>query len=453
MNIIIAGDGKVGATLTKQLSNEGHEVTIIDSNLDVLEHTAQRFDIMTVSGNCTLLPVLVQAGVEKADLLIAATSKDEINLLCALTAHNSNPKLHTIARIRDPQFREQIYKMRDVLGISLMVNPEYSAAKEIERLLKYPAFLKRDTFAKGRIEIVELKIGHDSILKDVTLINLYSIVKCSVLVCTVIRNGKVFIPGGDFVLRENDKIYVTAPSQELTLLLKNLGIITKKIKNIMIAGGGKVSVYLAKLLEKSNISVTIVEQDEKRCEYLAGVLNKADIIHGDASNQQVLLEEGLEDCDALISLTGIDELNMVISLYGNSCGVEKIITKLGRVDDNAVIDSLPIGSTISPKRICCSQIERYVRAMENQVGAAITVHLFADGNAEAMEFRVDESTKYCDIPLKKLKLKKHILLASISKSGQIIIPNGDSFFSAGDTIVIVSDGDVAVNKLNDIFDE
>lgn len=452
LKIIIAGDGKVGATLTKQLSEQGYDITLIDSNQSVLETSVELYDIMAIKGNCATTDVLNSADVKGADLLIAATSTDEINLLCCMTAHKLNPKIHTIARIRNPEYRDQIFDMRDVFGLSLIVNPERQAAIEIERLLQLPGFLKRDSFANGRVEIVELKVNAQSKLKDVSLNDLYKIVKCKVLVCAVMRKKEVIIPGGDFVMRENDRIFVTAQSENLSTLLKNLGIISKKVRRVILAGGGKISYYLAQRLETTNIAVTLIENDYNRCRELAALLPKTDIIHGDASDRQLLIQAGLSECEALVTLTGIDELNIMISLYGSNCGVPQIITKLGRVEESGIIDTLPIGSMICPKKLCCDQIERYVRAMENQTGAAVAVHHFADGNAEAMEFRVDSKALNCDTPLKDLRLKKHVLLVSINKRGRTEIPNGDSFFSQGDTIIVVSGGDVVIRQLNDIFE-
>ena len=259
LKIIIAGDGKVGATLTKQLSEQGYDITLIDSNQSVLETSVELYDIMAIKGNCATTDVLNSADVKGADLLIAATSTDEINLLCCMTAHRLNPKIHTIARIRNPEYRDQIFDMRDVFGLSLIVNPERQAAIEIERLLQLPGFLKRDSFANGRVEIVELKVNAQSKLKDVSLNDLYKIVKCKVLVCAVMRKNEVIIPGGDFVMRENDRIFVTAQSENLSTLLKNLGIISKKVRRVILAGGGKISYYLAQRLETTNIAVTLIE--------------------------------------------------------------------------------------------------------------------------------------------------------------------------------------------------
>lgn len=321
MKIIIAGDGKVGSTLTRELAAEGYDVTIIDANPKVLEATEERYDVLAIQGNCASMDVLDQAGVREADLLIVATSADEINLLCSLTAHCMNKDIHTIARIRNPEYTNQLVRMRDAFALSMTVNPELQAAVEIERLIKYPGFLKRDTFAKGRVEIVELRVPKESPLCDLCLNDLEQVVKCQVLVCTVLRRGEAVAPDGNFVLREGDRIFVTAPSENLTILLKNLGIITHKARRIMICGGGRISYYLAKRLEKSGIDVRIIEQNPDRCLELAAVLPDTCIIQGDASDERVLNNEGIEDCDVLVTLTGLDEINMIVSLYGNSCGV------------------------------------------------------------------------------------------------------------------------------------
>lgn len=452
MKIIVAGDGKMGSTLTRQLALEGHEVILVDANSRVLESTQERYDVMVIQGNCATMDVLKHAGVKEADLLIALTGADEINLLCCMTAHGMNPKIHTIARVRNPEYTEQIYKMRDMFGLSMVVNPERQAAVEISRLLKYPGFQKRDTFDRGRVEIVELKLNAQSKLCDVALNDMNSIVRCKILVCTVLRGGKAVAPDGNFILREGDRIFVTAPSNELTKLLHNLGIITHRVKRVLVCGGGRVTFYLAKQLEKSGIAVQIVEQDEERCVTLASQLPQTSIIHGDASSEFLLESEGISSCDALATLTGIDELNMIISLYGSSCGVPQIITKLGRMNNKNILDNLSLGSIITPKELCCNTIVHYVRAMQNQTGAAKTVYSIADGQAEAMEFLVDEHTQHCGEPLKHLKIKKNVLVACITNGAQQEIPNGDSSFNRGDTVIIVTNGDRVIYQLNDIFE-
>lgn len=451
MNIIIAGNGKVGVTLARQLSAEGHDLTMIDMDSKLLQSTVEQYDVMAVSGNCASMSVLLQAGVREADLLIAATNADEVNLLCCMTAHGINSNIHTIARIRNPEYTDQIFEMRDTFALSMTVNPEKQAATEIERLLKYPGFLKRDTFAKGRAEIVELRVDAKSKLCNVPLAEMNSIVKCKVLVCAVLRNGTAVTPGGNFVLREGDRIFVTAPTANLTLLLKNLGIITRRVRRVILCGGDRISYYLAGLLEKDGISVQIIERDSQRCRDLATLLPGACVVQGDCSSQALLESEGLEDCDALVTLTGLDEMNMIISLYAASHGVPQVITKLGRNENIRLADSLSLGSVICPRELCSNTIVRYVRAMQNQVGAAVSIHSIADGQAEAIEFLVDENTRNCGVPLKQLKLRANVLMASITHGANTEIPNGDSMFHAGDTVVVVTSGRDVLNQINDIF--
>ena len=452
MNIIIAGDGKVGSMLTRQLSSEGHDITVIDCNSKVLQASVERYDVIAVHGNCASMGVLQQAGVKDADLLIAATNADEVNLLCCTTAHSMNPRLHTIARIRNPEYTEQIYRMRDVFGLSMVINPENQAAVEMERLLKYPGFLRRDTFAKGRTEIVELRVDAGSKLCNIRLMDLRNIVKCQVLVCAVLRDGSASAPKGDFVLREGDRVFFTALSQNLTTLLKNLGILTRRVRNVTICGGGRISYYLAKRLKKSGISAQIIDSNYDRCAELAELLPECSIIHGDISEQDLLESEGLAETDALVTLTGLDELNMIVSLYATSRGVPQVITKLGHAGNRGVIDSLALGSVVCPRELVCSNIVRYVRAMENQTGAAISVHTIADGQAEAMEFLVDEHTKYCGKPLKEIRLKPNVLLVGIAHGADTEIPNGDSVFQKGDTVVVVdTNRHEVIRQLNDIF--
>ncbi len=452
MNIIIAGDGKVGSMLTRQLSTEGHDITVIDSNSKVLEATVERYDVIAVHGNCASMDVLLQAGVKEANLLIAATSEDEVNLLCCTTAHALNPKLHTIGRIRNPEYTEQIYRMRNVFGLSMVINPENQTATEIDRLLKYPGFLRRDTFAKGRTEIVELRVNSGSRLCNVRLMDLRNIVRCQVLVCAVLRDGNAIAPKGDFVLKEGDRVFFTALSQNLTTLLKNLDILTRRVRNVTICGGGRISYYLASRLKKSGISSRIIEKDYGRCQELCELLPDSDIIHGDIGDQELLESEGLSKTDALVTLTGMDEMNILVSLYAASQGVPQVITKLGHTGNRALIDSLSLGSVVTPRDLVCNNIVRYVRAMENQTGAAISVHTIADGQVEALEFLVDEHTHNIGKPLKEIKLKPDILLVSISHGAATEIPNGNSAFQQGDTVVIVdTNSREIIRQLNDIF--
>lgn len=450
MNIIVAGAGKTGLTLAQQLIAEGHNMTLIDTNSRVLESAVERYDTMTMCGNAASKAVLLQAGVEEADLVIAATNADEVNLLCCMTAHGINSKLHTIARIRSPQYADQVVTMPEIFPLSLTVNPEKRAAIEIERLLKFPGFLHRDTFAKGQVAIVELRIDDTSKLCNVSLSEMSGIIKCRVLVCAVLRGGTAVAPSGNFVLKSGDRIFVTAPTADLATLLNNLGIITRRVRNVLICGGGRVSYYLAKLLEADKMGVKLLDKDYDRCVELATLLPDTTIVHGDCSSQRVLEDQGIQSVDALCSLTGMDETNMLISMYAESAGVSQVITKLSR-GKNALLGSLPLGSVICPKELCSNDIVRYVRAMQNQTGAAISVHAIADGQAEAVEFLVDSSTKNRDKALRMLKLKNNVLLASITHNGRTQIPNGDSMFTEGDTVVVVTSGRGVLKQINDIF--
>ena len=451
MDIIIAGGGKVGLTLARQLAAEGHNLTIIDENNAVLETAVERYDAIAVQGNCASKETLQRAGIQEAELVIAATGADELNLLCCMTAHGMNEKVHTIARIRNPEYADQVMTMPEVFPLSMTVNPEKQAAMEIEHLLKFPGFLRRESFAKGRAEIVELRVENGSKLCNVSLADLGSVVKCRVLVCAVLRAGQAVAPSGNFVLREGDRIFVTAPTADLTTLLDNLGIITRKVRSVMICGGGRVSYYLAKLLEDDKMTVKVLEKEYDRCVALATGLPKTAVLHGDCSSHSFLENQGIGNCDALVTLTGMDETNMVISLYGHSRGVPQILTKLSRGENASIADAMSLGSIIVPRELCSNHIVRYVRAMENQVGAAVSVHTIADGQAEAVEFLVDSETRNRDVPLKKMKLKPNVLVVSITHGTKTQIPGGDSVFTEGDTVVVVTSGRGVLRNINDIF--
>ena len=451
MNIIIAGGGMVGNTLSLLLCAEGHSVTLVDRDQSVLDKCVEAYDVMGLCGNCASMETLYQAGVMDADLIIAVTDSDEINLLCCTVAHHLNHHIHAIGRIRTPEYTEQAHKLRDTFGLSLVINPDRQAAMEIERIIHYPGFLKLDSFAKGRTQIVELRITADSKLCHVALIDMYNIVKCRVLVCAVLRDGKCITPRGDFILEAGDRIFVTAPSANLTTLLKNLGIIKRRARRCLICGGSRMAYHLARLLEKQGMSVTLIEQDADRCKSLAVQLPNVTVIHGDATDHALLDSEGIQNTDALISMTNTDELNMIISLYAQKKGVPQVITKLRRSENRQIIDSLALGSVVSPKELCSNTIARYVRAMQNHVGAAVSVHSIADGQAEAVEFVVEQNTKNCGVPLKDIALKPGILLVSITRGSRTEIPGGMSTFFKGDTVVVVTSSGNVIHQLNDIF--
>lgn len=452
MKILIAGGGKVGAALTRHLSGEDHDLTIIDTNKRVLSELSDIYDVMTLQGNCACLATLRDAGAAEAELLIAATNADEINLLACITARSLNPRIHTIARIRNPEYAEQVIRMREMFGLSMIINPERQAASEIDRLIRFPGFLKRDSFAKGRVAIVEVRVEKGAKLEGVRLADLGSVVHCRVLVCAVLREGEVIIPSGSFRMEAGDRVFVTAPTPDLTVLLKSLGIITHKVRRVLVSGGGRVSYYLAKKLTASGISCKIIEKDEDRCRELAELLPEADIICGDACDQSLLDSEDLTNADALVTATGMDELNMITSLFGHVRGIPQIITKVSHVEGSRVLEGLPIGSVVCPKELTSDIIVRYVRAIVNGTGAAVSLHFIADGQAEAIEFRVDANTPYQNTPLRKTRLKKNVLLASIIRGMESEIPGGDSMYSEGDTVLVVTDTSRTISKLADIFE-
>ena len=452
MNIIVAGDGKVGSMLTRQLSSEGHNVKVIDANRTVKNQSEENSDVISIHGNAASMEVLQQVRIKEADLLIAVTGADEVNMLCCFTARFMNPSIRTIARIWNPDYTEQAYRMSDQLGLSMVINLENQAAAEINRQLMYPGFLRRDTFAQGKTEIVELRVDEGSKLCDVRLMDLRSIAKCRVLVCAVLRDGNAIAPKGDFVLREGDRIFVTALSHDLSTLLKNLGLMSRRIRNVTICGGGRTSLYLAKRLEKSRISVKMIEKDYERCLELCELLPKAEIIHGNVEDRVLLDSENLAEADALVTLTPHDQLNMMVSLYGTARKIPLIVTKLNRWENRGMVGDLLRGGVVSPREEICNDIVRYVRAMENQTGAAVSVHTIADGQMEAMEFLVDDKTRNVGLPLKQIRLKPNILLVSIAHGSETKIPNGDSSFAVGDTLVVVAArGQEVIRQLNDIF--
>lgn len=454
MNIIIVGDGKVGAALAAQLSAEGHDLTIIDSNPQVLSDSIDRLDVMVVIGNGGAISTLREAGVDKADLLIAATSRDELNLLSCLTAKKLGAR-HTIARIRNPEYSEQLVSMQEELGLSMTVNPEQAAAQEAYQLLQFPSFLKREVFAKGRVEIVGVPVGKDSKLVGIPMHKLYEIAGVNVLVCAVEREDGIHIPSGSFIIQEGDTLFVTAGIQDLAKLVRNLELVERRIKNLLIIGGSRIAFYLAKRCLDSGISVKIIEQEHPRCVTLAENLPRAVVIEGDGSQQEVLEAEGFDKFDAVITLTGMDEENLILSMLAAHRGVPKVITKVNRVDYLDVFRKMGLGSTISPKGICCVNIARYVRAMSSASGSnsVVALHSLVDGQVEALEFRAGKDTRHQGEKLMDIPLKKGILISCITHRGQTVIPKGDSSFTAGDTIIVVTACGRAISSLDDIFED
>ena len=454
MQILVVGAGKVGHTVTAQLSEEGNDLTLIDRRSSVLENVQNEFDVITVQGNGASMETLAQAGAADADLVIAATNADEANLLACIMARYLNPNIRCIARIRDPEYVAQAQEMADTFNLALVLNPERQAAMEIASLLKMPGILNREAFAKARMEMVEIQISAGSKIAGKKLRQMEGIVHTKVLICVVQRGDNVVIPDGEFVLREGDKIYVTGEPANLRQFLYTLEVIKKEVRHVLITGGGRISYYLAQELDKAHMSVNIIESNEARCEELSSLLPHATIVNGDASSQTLLESEEMEDYDAVVSCTGLDELNIVTSMYAALSHVPLTITKLGRGENTKVLNNLPIGPLVCPKDLCTDHIVRYVRAMDISSGAVESVHKIADGKAEVLEFTVDEETKHIGEYFRNLPIRRNILIATVTSGRRSFIAGGDNAYHIGDTVVVVtaSDGEV-IRVLNDIFED
>ena len=452
MNIIIAGIGKTGTALSRVLSQRGHEVVAIDLEAEVLERHSERFDIMPVQGNCLTAAALSEAGIERAQVLIAVTGSDETNLLCCLIARRMNGALHTIPRVRNPEYLEQIELMREDFGVSLTLNPDKDAATEIYKAIKLPGFLKRESFAKGKVEIVELRIEEGSPLANASMKDLNKIMGCKVLVCAITRGEKTFIPGGADVIMAEDHIFVTAPVAVLSLLMSNLGITSKKVHNVMIIGGGRIGFYLAQMLLKDGVRVKIIDSNRERALHLANELENAVVVCADGSSQELLEMESISDTDSLVTLTGFDEINVMVSVFGASMGVKNIITKINRIESTNLFERMGAGTLINSARLSERYVARYISAMQNRIDeAAITSHAIANEAAEAIEFLVEEDTLYRDTPLKDIPIRKNTLISCINHNGSNIIPDGTSSFTLGDPIIVVGLGDDEISSLNEIF--
>ena len=452
MQIIIVGDGKVGVALTEQLSSEGHDITVIDSNPKVLEQSLESYDVMVVHGNGASIGVLKEAGVEDAHLLIAATSRDETNLLTCIVAKKLGAK-HTIARVRNPEYAEQLVLMRDELGLSMTINPELAAAREIHHLLQFPSFLKRDSFAKGRVEIVEIHVGEDSKLAGIPLNRLYEIARVRVLVCVVERGGTVHIPDGSFTLQAGDNIYVTADSQDLAQLIKHLGIVKQKVRNAIIVGGSRIAYYLAMRCLHAGLGVKIIEQNHERCVEAAELLPSAVIIEADGSRQDILAAEGISSTDAVITLTNMDEENLIISMYASHIGVPKVITKVNRTEYVGSLQEHGHRHVHQPQGAVQHGHRRAMCAPCRTPRAAALLRCTAWWRARPRRWNSahPRPTRHLGETLLDIQLKPEILIACITHKGRTIIPRGSDVFQAGDTVIVVTTSGQPINDLNDIF--
>ncbi len=439
MKIVIIGDGKVGYKLAKQLSVENYDVVMIDSNEKKLKYAVDRLDIACVTGDAADARVQRDADVPHADLVIACTSADECNMLSCLIARRLGAK-HTIARVRNPIYFNQIGLLKEDLHLSMAVNPEHIIADEIGRLLLFPDASKIETFVKGRVELVEFMIQKESRLVGMSLADMYEKFQIKLLVCAVEHCGDVLIPDGDYVIRQGDKLHIAVSHQEMERFFRLLGKHKAKVKKVIICGGGRVAYYLAVQLCAIGMQVKIVERDVERCEELCELLPKATIINGDATDHDLLIEEGIEAADAFVALTGMDEENIITSLFAKSQGSAKIITKINEDRRALMVEDFGIDSIVSAKTATADAILSYVRARKNSQASANveTLYQLMDDKVEALEFIIKSETDYTGIPLKNLEIKSNNLIACIARKREIIIPGGDDCMMAGDSVIVVT---------------
>ena len=448
LNIIIVGCGRVGITLVEQLSAEGHSITVIDKDAELINELINLYDIMGVVGNGASFSMQMEAGIKDADLIIAVTESDELNLLCCTVARRVG-NCSAIARVRNPDYSLEIDYLRNKLGLAMIINPELEASREMARVLFLPTALDVNSFAHGQAELVKFKVKKDSLIDGKTVAEVGARTE-NVLICAIERKGEIHIPSGDFVIVAGDNVSVAAPRKVVKEFFKAIGFKTNHVKDAMIIGGGDSAYYLARQLHHMGIGVKIIEKSKSRCEELSVLLPKSVIINGDGTDEDLLKEEGIESVESFIPLTGSDEENILLTLYANKVSNAKVITKINRLTFNDVIDGLDLGSIIYPRYITAEAIIAYVRAKSASRGNNIETlyHMFSQ-RAEAIEFRVDyEYEGITGKPLMDLKLKKNLLISFINRKGRIIIPGGRDSILPGDTVMIVT-----TNKgFNDISD-
>ena len=450
MNIIIVGCGKVGEELAGRLNDEGDNITVIDIDPAKVNDVTARLDALGVTGNGATHLVQQEAGIRDADLLIAVTGSDELNLLCCLIAKKEG-NCQTIARVRDPQYSTEAPYLKEELGLAMVINPEFAAAAEIARVLRFPSAIKIDTFAKGKVDLMKFRLPENCVLSGLSVKEIVTKLKCDVLVCTVERGDNAFIPNGDFVFGEKDVISIIASPANANTFFRKIDYKINQVKDCMIVGGGEIAYYLCKMLKKTGISLKVIEKDPKRCEVLCTALPDVTVICGDAADQQILLEEGLENANSFAALTNFDEENIMLSLFARTKGCKKLVTKINMIDFFDVIKQLDLDSIIYPKSITSELIVSYVRAMKNTIGSNVqTVYSIIKGKAEAAEFIIRDKSPVLGKPLMELKFKPNVLVAVILRGNKVIIPRGSDVIEKNDSVIVVST--LQPHDISDILD-
>ena len=453
MKIVIVGSGKIGTTIIESLLSEGHDITVVDNNPQVVSQISNIYDVMCVCGNAADYDTLAEAEVQKAEMLIAVTGSDELNMLTCFFAKRMGAK-QTVARIRNPEFNDKnLGFVRHQLDISLSINPERLAAQEVFNILRLPSAVNIETFSRRNFEMVEIILKPDSPLDGMSLIDLRKKYKASFLVGVVRRGEDIFIPDGNFVLKSGDHIAITANFTQAQKMLKMLGITKKQSRSVMILGASTTAYYLAKMLLSAGVSVTVIDKEREICNKFTELLPGAVVINGDGAQQDLLLEEGITSTDAFVTLTGIDEENILISFFAASQNVPKVITKANRNELISMAEKLGLESIISPKKAVSNLVTSYVRAVENSLGSNVeTLYKLMDGKVEALEFNVQSDFKAQHIPIKDMKLKPNILIAGIIRKRKAFIPSGEDEIIAGDKIVVIAKAtDSVMNDLSDIL--
>ncbi len=437
MKIIIVGCGKVGTSIATELNSEGHQIRLIDVNRAAVTRLSDSIDAMGIEGNGATYETLKEAEVSSADLVIAATARDEVNLYTCLLAKNSGAK-NTIARVRNPEYTNDLFRVKDAMGLSMSINPELTAALEISRLLRYSGALEIDSFSKGAAELIKVEVPQGSMVAD-KAISRIDIQKGKVRVCTVERGNEVYIPNGDFVIRAGDKISIVSKPEVAAKFFKKASISIGRCRDVIILGGGKISFYLAQKLLKTGAGVKIIERNQQRCEELAATLHDAVIIHGDCMDQDLLLSEGVDRTDGVVALMDYDEENILISMYVNSVSKAKVITKVSNSSFDNIIAQLRLERVIDPKSIAGEYIARYIRAMQNSMGSNVeTLYRLNEDRVEALEFRAKSTTRLAAIPLSQLNLRDDLQVICISRRGKVILPTGSDCIMPDDRVVVVT---------------
>ena len=438
MQVIIVGCGKVGRNLAEQLQAEDIDITLVDVIADKINDLCENIDAMGIVGNGASINTLMEAGVDTADILIAVTASDELNLLCCLIAQKAN-HCQTIARVRNPIYEKEIGFIKERLGVTMIINPEFAAAQEISRLLRFPSAIKIDTFARGRVELLKFKVLPEFELDGMSVSQITDKYRCDVLFCAIESKTTLSIPGGDHLVHNGDFISIIATPKNTALFFKKIGLKTHQVKNTLIIGGGTISYYLAKALSDLKISVKIIDKNKERCEELSEMLPNATIICGDGTDRALLMEEGLSTVESFVTLTNMDEENIFLSLSAKNMTQAKLIAKVNRLPYKDVIDELDIGSVIYPKYITSDSILRYVRAMQNTIGSNVeTLYHVLDNQAEALEFIIRDNSPVVGIPLSKLNLKNNLLVCCLTREGTVRIPRGQDSIQIGDNVIIVT---------------